>query len=147
MQLSVVDAATPQQFIFQSPRMRTFRIFLHMARHDRIAAAADGHIQRGTGLARICKACRETGAFDETLGLENGLHSSHLLSLPMRVAVLFNFGGKWFSLVQTKIGKRLSADYWPAASFCFVTLMTASNHSLIFSGPSTAGWALVARLA
>ncbi len=44
-QLRVVDLAAPHELVLQQPGLRRLRILLHVARHHRVAAAADGDVE------------------------------------------------------------------------------------------------------
>src|SRR5204863_2913033 len=93
-QFAVVDAATPQDLVFQHPGMGTLRIFLHIAGHDCIAPAAYRHIQRRARFEGVGEASREPDALDEEFGLRRGFHASSTFTLPARVAVFFDVGRK-----------------------------------------------------
>ena len=41
----VIHLAAADDLILQQPGLRGFGIFLHVARHHRVAASADGHVE------------------------------------------------------------------------------------------------------
>src|SRR5262249_50664731 len=96
-ELSVVHVAAPQHLVLQHPRLRRFGILLRVARHHRVAASADGDVERRAWTARVGQARRETGALDEALRVERRFDAPRLFALPSRIAVVLGLIGQLYA--------------------------------------------------
>jgi hypothetical protein len=89
-ELAVIDAAASHQLILNRPGEAGFGVFLNVARHVRVAASADGYIERRAGASRVCQGRAETHGFDESFGLKRVLHALLRLAPPHAVTIGFD---------------------------------------------------------
>src|ERR1051325_2639568 len=89
-ELCVVDAAASHHFIFYAPRQAALRVFLHVARHVRVAPPAHGYVERGARSPHIRHRRTKADALNQLLGFDSILHAQLFLAPPHPVAVGFN---------------------------------------------------------
>ncbi|MCA1613770.1 MAG: hypothetical protein LC800_06385 [Acidobacteria bacterium] len=102
-ELGVVDAPAPHHLVLRHPRQTALRVFLDVARHVRVAPAADGDVERSAGPPRVRHRGAEPGALHEPLGPGRVLHARLRLARPHQIAVSLDLLGQ-----EPRLGHPLS---------------------------------------
>src|SRR5205085_3607696 len=95
-ELRLVDPPASHHLVFKNPCQAALRVFLHVARHVRVAPPADRDVERRAGAARVRHRRAEADRLDELLRLDRRLDARLRLAPPHTVAVSLNLFGQRF---------------------------------------------------
>ncbi len=92
-ELGVIDAPAPHQLILNRPGQTALRVFLHVARHVRVAPAANGYIERWPWAARVRHGRTEADRLDQLFRPARILYAQLRLAPPHAITMVFNLFG------------------------------------------------------